>query len=67
MLDALFALGMMLYKKPLLVNFEEVDNGQELRKIYWHHVSKKRGDLAISAPVDALTVKDGVNGLYRPG
>ena len=42
-----------------------VDNDQELRKNYSHLTSKKRWDLAVSAPADTLTVYDNVNRLYR--
>ena len=47
------------------LDLKVVDNDQELRKNYSHLTSKKRGDLAVSAPADTLTVYDNVNRLYR--
>ena len=40
------------------LDLKVVDNDQELRKNYSHLTSKKRGDLAISAQADTLTVYD---------
>ena len=47
------------------LDLKVVDNDQELRKNYSHLTSKKRGDLAISAQADTLTVYDNVNRLCR--
>ena len=47
------------------LDLKVVDNYQELSKNYSHLTSKKRGDLAISAQADTLTVYDNVNCLYQ--